>query len=308
VGPGPDDQVLGAGRALSAASLEGRVGVDGALQEDVVPAARVETGDVDLVGPRHDVDLGPPVVPQAVLDDLVEVGLHSHPLEPVEGQRLAHAAALVEGVVVDVGRGHDRHGARELVRRARKQQVLGDAQRRASPGADVAVAPGLLGDPVDGGATVTPVLAVDALGLAARGVQPAHVLGDAGVAEQGEGQADRRQTGLVVRGPHQDRGPRPAPEREVHVGGEQRPVGCRHVHVEQLRPGGHGRQGEGDGEEQLRATKALPHGRPLLSIVPDRRRVRSAAGDGERAAGERGRGREPGRGPLPLTPVADRCR
>ena len=265
VGPRPHDQVLPAGRALAAVPLEGGPGLQGALLEDVVPAADVEDGHPHVAGAAEDVRLLPPGVEGPVLSDLVVELAEPEAVEPVEGIRLAHGAALEEAEVEHVGRRRGGEHAAQVGHRVGGHEVLGDGERGGSHRGDAPVAPALVEGPGQGGPPVIPVVAEDGAVAAAGSPESAEVLHDAVVADEVEGDAEPAHTVPPVGGAHQHHRAGTRQRDEVDVGGERGAVVGRDEGGEGLGPGG-GRRRQGEEEEKEKRSRAF-HRRPMVAGI-----------------------------------------
>src|SRR5437016_317438 len=107
----------------------------------------------------------------------------------------------------------------QLLRRARCGHVLHDAARRAAPTADLAVAPRLLGDPLDRVLAVVdlgPAVVMEDDGVLALGLEAAaKVLSHQGVAARANPRRPLFESILVVRRSGYDDGERPVALRQV---------------------------------------------------------------------------------------------
>ena len=216
-------------------------------QELVVPV--VEALDERVRGERQR-----PVPARKLLERLRQHALPLRQLRRAPGQAgevvvgppdrpLHHEAELEGAAVVDplrpvVGRGLPHvHGA-EVRRARRRHPVLRHPRVRAADGADVAVAPGLSGHPLDrvvAVAVLPPAVVVEGDEAPLRGEAPADVLDHHGVSqgreERGRPDLALGRVVLAVRRPLEERRERPLALRHVDVGAEHRPVahGLGHV-------------------------------------------------------------------------------
>jgi hypothetical protein len=197
--------------------------IEGPLSEDVIPAADVQTGCVDRADVLEHLELVPPRVFETVIEDLVIEESRVLAFEPVDGQRLADRTTLEKGVVVEIRRGHYRSNRAQRRVCTGRRKVLGNGKGRTAEHADIAVAPRLLGQPLDGRSTVVGIVPEDRV-VAARIPPPPGVLSNARIAEKGESEARLDPSIPAVRCADQNHRVRTGPERSVYVGGEWRPV------------------------------------------------------------------------------------
>lgn len=261
--------------------------VDCAAVEDVVPAADVEDRNLDVLAVRGHGDAVPAHVVQRAATRLVQ-GLLRHALlgQPANGVLLLQHAARV-AVRETVGRRDDHIGRLQVRRRGQGGGVGGDSQGRAAGHADLAVAPGLGGRPLDRVVAVLDVVLerlVEALGAPL----PAHVLhhvdvAGVGVAPRllghalaGLGRLLRDAAVLEIGGAGQDDRPRPLPGRLIDVGGEADAVAQGHEFLDGARrqarpflgPGGRGRLFLGQGRLERRARQDQRGRRGQRQLTP----------------------------------------
>ena len=180
-----------------------------------------------------------------VKDEAGEIGMIAGDLQvfghPFEARAELHGAALgVEAVAVIVPTGDHGENRFQMGISHGGGLPLDDAAIGAADHADLAVAPGLPGDPIDGVVAVV-LLLPERIEHAFGFVTPADVLGHHGVAAVHEGLIERCDIGaLAVRGALKDGGKMLAAGREKDIGGKADAVAHGNVNAQALHGGGGG--------------------------------------------------------------------
>ena len=274
MGPGPDEQLLLALGPHAALVLIATPGIDGALDEDVVPATPVEPSRLDRLVLILGLDRGPKGVFEGVLGHLQQEVRATLVLEPAGDHAMAKHPPIEYAVLVQVGRGHPGVEQLEPGGRGRGPHVLHNAQCRVAHGGDQAIVKGLVLHDVGHGVVAVFQRAVSVGGkdhvLSLGGVFSAHILGHHHDSVAGIQRPRGLLVLLVIRGADQQSGPRRLGLfGQVDVGGQLDPVAHLDHHLEVLGLGEPGEGEDGHNNSDHDKASAMGHGGHVTgSLLP----------------------------------------